>query len=288
MHEDSSISISGLDGYPLGATIHRAGDQGSVQAVIVLSSAAGVQRKFYRHYAEYLAENGFTVITYDYRGVGDSRPDDLREMRATMQDWGRLDLAGVIDWMRNQLAPSRWLLIGHSAGGQMTGLASNNGDAAGLLLVASQSGYWRLWPVSAQFRWLWLWYILLPVMTRLYGYTPTSKLNFGNDLPAGVGLEWAHWCRNPDFIVDAQGKAIREHFHAFRSPILAFSMEDDGNAPARAVDELLSYFGSKSKEHCHLRPAEIGAEAIGHFGFFRPEFRDTLWRESLEWIKDRL
>jgi predicted alpha/beta hydrolase len=24
---------------------------------------------------------------------------------------------------------------------------------------------------------------------------------------------------------------------------------------------------------------------IGHFGFFRPEHRDTLWRDAAEWLQ---
>jgi predicted alpha/beta hydrolase len=187
--------------------------------------------------------------------------------------------------MQAELAPTRWFLIGHSAGGQMTGLASNSADAAGLILVASQSGYWRLWPPASQLRWVCMWYVLIPLLTHIYGYTPTSKLKFGEDLPAGVGLEWARWCRSPEFIIDAKGKAIREGFRAFTSPILAFGMEDDPNAPERAIDELLEFFGSTLKEHRRVRPAEIGVDAVGHFGFFRSQFRDTLWRESLDWMK---
>jgi predicted alpha/beta hydrolase len=209
-------------------------------------------------------------------------------MQAAMQDWGRLDLAGVIQWMHSELTPPGWFLIGHSAGGQMTGLAPNTADAAGLILVASQSGYWRLWPASAQLRWLWMWFALIPVLTRVYGYTPTSKLKFGEDLPAGVGLEWARWCRSPQFIVDASGKPIREGFRAFTSPIVAFGMEDDSNAPQRAIDELLGFYGSTSKEHQRVRPADFGVESIGHFGFFRSQFRDTLWRVSLDWMKNLL
>lgn len=33
------------------------------------------------------------------------------------------------------------------------------------------------------------------------------------------------------------------------------------------------------------KPSDVGAKAIGHFGFFRPEHRDTLWRGVAEWIQ---
>jgi len=32
-------------------------------------------------------------------------------------------------------------------------------------------------------------------------------------------------------------------------------------------------------------PRELGAERIGHFGFFREQFRDTLWRDAADWLE---
>ena len=34
-----------------------------------------------------------------------------------------------------------------------------------------------------------------------------------------------------------------------------------------------------------LTPADAGVAKIGHFGFFRPEHRDTLWRGAAEWLQ---
>jgi predicted alpha/beta hydrolase len=31
-------------------------------------------------------------------------------------------------------------------------------------------------------------------------------------------------------------------------------------------------------------PRAIGARSIGHFGFFRSEHRDTLWRDAAAWL----
>ena len=38
------------------------------------------------------------VLTYDYRGMGESRPRPLRELSVSMSEWGTKDLAGVVDW----------------------------------------------------------------------------------------------------------------------------------------------------------------------------------------------
>jgi predicted alpha/beta hydrolase len=34
-----------------------------------------------------------------------------------------------------------------------------------------------------------------------------------------------------------------------------------------------------------VHPHEAGASALGHFAFFRERFRDTLWREAVDWLE---
>ena len=34
-----------------------------------------------------------------------------------------------------------------------------------------------------------------------------------------------------------------------------------------------------------ITPKDAGVPKIGHFGFFKPEHRDTLWRGAAEWIQ---
>ena len=38
--------------------------------LLLINSATGVKQQIYFSFANYFAENGFTVITYDYRGIG--------------------------------------------------------------------------------------------------------------------------------------------------------------------------------------------------------------------------
>jgi hypothetical protein len=33
-----------------------------------------------------------------------------------------------------------------------------------------------------------------------------------------------------------------------------------------------------------ITPKEAGVKAIGHFGFFRPDVRDTLWKPAAQWL----
>ena len=47
---------------------------GPSRAVAVIAGAMGVRRRFYRAFAAFLAENGIATLTFDYRGIGGSRP----------------------------------------------------------------------------------------------------------------------------------------------------------------------------------------------------------------------
>ena len=55
-------------------------------------------------------------------------------------------------------------------------------------------------------------------------------------------------------------------------------------ATAPAVDLLCAGFTGTVAERIDIRPESVGAKKIGHFGFFRPEHRDTLWCEAADWL----
>ncbi|MFC3159104.1 hypothetical protein ACFOEQ_11760 [Chryseobacterium arachidis] len=42
----------------------------SNQKLLLINSATGVKQQVYFSFARFFSENGFTVITYDYRGIG--------------------------------------------------------------------------------------------------------------------------------------------------------------------------------------------------------------------------
>ena len=114
--------VPATDGFPLGATVVRARDR--ARGVVVLAPATGVRRRYYAAFQRWLAGQGFDVVTFDYRGIGDSRPPSLAGFHARMHHWGERDLAGVIAFVERELAPSSLLLVGHSVGGMIALLAA--------------------------------------------------------------------------------------------------------------------------------------------------------------------
>jgi len=51
-----------------------------------------------------------------------------------------------------------------------------------------------------------------------------------------------------------------------------------------SVTQLVDAYTGADITHRHLTPKDLGVPEIGHFGFFRERFRDTLWQESVAWL----
>lgn len=278
---DDNLRIRALDGFELAATLYEPAD-GDGRAAVLINSATAVRRRYYDAFARHLAGEGLTVVTYDYRGIGGSRPRSLSRFAAHLRQWAEEDQGGVLDWIANRLQPRRLLVVGHSVGGQIVGMAPGNERIHGMVGVAAQNGYWGHWPSPSRYRMALRWYLAVPLASRVFGYVP-GWLGIKEDLPGGVAREWAEWCRRPDFLFDGHEER-RPGFLRFARPFLAYSFEDDDYAPRAAVESLLDAYREARVDHRHVTPREVGVPAIGHFGFFRERFRETLWREAASWL----
>jgi predicted alpha/beta hydrolase len=276
-----TLLIPARDGYALAATLHEPSRWPSVVAVI--SAAPGVPQASYQRFAAFLSLQGMAALTFDYRGVGLSRPASLKGFTASLQDWGTQDLAGAIDWLADRFEGARLFVVGHGLGGGLVGLADNNHLLRGLVGVGAGSGDWRLWPRPRRWGRALLWSVLVPALTRVCGYLPGRKLGLG-DLPAGVARELARWCRSRGYVGAHLGKSVPDHFDDFRGRILAYSFGDDRRAPAAAVSALLGLYAQAGPvQRRHYAPQDLGLPAIGHGGFFRKECAG-LWPDLARWL----
>jgi len=274
-------SIAARDGYTLAATVFTPATAPS--RAVLINSATAVPRKIYRGLAHYLAEQGCAVLTYDYRGIGGSRPASLRGFQVRMRDWAALDVAAAIDHMRSVWPNLPLVAVGHSFGGQAIGLAPNNSEISRALFVAAQAGYWRLFHAPEKYRVYAMLRLIGSPLARMLGYVP-GKLGIGEDLPRGVFLEWTDWVMKRRYFFDDVTLQALENFPKYRGALRAICLTDDPWATPPAVDLLCSGFGSTTAERIDIRPGDVGTATIGHFGFFRPEHRATLWRDAAEWL----
>jgi predicted alpha/beta hydrolase len=279
------ITVPAADGYPLAATLFL--PRGAKRHAVLINSATAVPRRLYRGFAGYLAKRGCAVLTYDYRGTGDSRPATSKSLvgfKASMSDWAAQDITAAVSWMRERYKTLPFAYVGHSFGGQALGLLPNNSKIERALFVAAQAGYWKLMASPERYRVYALLNFVGRPLTRMLGYMP-GKAGLGMDLPKDAFLQWTGWVMSPRYLFDDTGLDALQNFPRYQGALRALCMSDDPWATRPAVELLCSGFSSIRPEIVTVTPAEAGAARIGHMGFFRPDHRDTLWRGAAEWIE---
>ncbi len=278
------LRIPATDGFSLAATLFKAPAARDLGRLVQINSATAVPREIYFKYAAFLASEGITTLVYDYRGIGGSLPGRIKEFDGRMLDWGEKDLAGVIAWVAERFPGHRHLCVCHSVGGQILGLAPNIGRLEGVFAVASQWATYRYWPRFLRWPLRFFYWSHPPVGIALAGFYPGKLFGLGN-LPSGIGAEWMRWCNSPHYVCDEAGNPYRPHFGELRAKVRWHAIADDHLlAPEPAVRAMPALYPQASSEVCVLHPREVGAGPIGHFGFFRSRFRDTLWLQSLDWL----
>jgi len=276
-----TIELQAADGHRLAASLYETG--GSQCGVALIVSAMGVKQSFYADFASWLAAQGWEAISFDYRGMGDSAPKSLRGFETDLLTWARQDCAAALGFSRARAAGRPLLWIGHSLGGQILAMVPGNESVTAAVTVACGSGYWRenAYPLR-HYSW-WLWHVVAPIATALFGYFPGKRLRMVGDLPKGVIEQWSRWCRNPDYAAGAEGEAVRALYRKPMLPLLSLSFTDDEYMSERNVASLHGFYENARCELRRLAPADVGLKRIGHMGFFRADIGSRMWPMMLDW-----
>ncbi len=276
----TDLAIPAFDGLPLSATLYEPADV--PERVAIVSSATAVPQQYYRAFARELARRGVAAVTYDYRGTGGDVAE-LKRSKARMRDWGLLDFAGIIAFVRERYPDLKIGAIGHSVGGHVLLLAPNNAQIDRAVCVAAQSGHWRYYRGFERYRIYAFMKTIMPLLTRAYGYFPGELVRFGLNLAPGVLYEWSGWCNARGyFFDDPTMTAPLSNATTLTAPVLMIGLRDDPWATPHAIDALQIGFTNAPVTRVEIDPAEVGGAAIGHLGFFRPEFRESLWPRAFE------
>lgn len=241
-------------------------------AAIVLHGATGVPHRFYRHFARWLAEQGYACLTYDYRDFGASSHGHLRHSKATMVEWGTQDQPAAQRYLEARFPNTPLWVIGHSLGGLMVPFHEGARRISRLITIAS--GPVRLrdhpWPyrgVAAAF-----WYGPGAWATRLMGYLPAKALRVGRDLPAGVYWQWRLWCTTEGFYNNDIGHGLpAADWTGFTGDMKVVAIKGDDMVPPAAVWRLMQYYPAASKRQLTVHPNEYGLKSIGHINAFAPQ-----------------
>ena len=285
--EAAPVELRARDGYTLRGTLYSAAPQAAVRNAVVMHCGAGIAAASYTGFAQFLAAAGVPVLTYDYRGIGGSRPATLAGFGATNEDWAEYDCAAAIAWMCARFPGARLTGIAHSFASLLVGGAENAAQQAQLVLIGPHTGYFGDYRALYRLPMALFWHGAMPAITRTFGYFPAQRLHLGQDLPREIALQWAGrrsanlWPRGSGGALERR-RMLLERCAALRCPAIAITISDDAFASPAGARRLLSYYpGLTSLQHIEFTPADAGSRRIGHFGFFRRSIGAALWPRVL-------
>lgn len=259
-------------------------DDNSSEIVLIIASATGVKQEYYSEFAKFAESNGITVITFDYNGIGQSLKRPIKELKNNAADWGRNDIESVIQYVITNYPESKKVIIGHSIGGQLIGLAKSSNKLDKIVLVAAQSGYWKYWKGIERIK-MWMnWYILFPFLVLIFGYLKSKKISGMENLPKNVANQWKNWGKHREYIFS--DKSISEtYYETIETNLTAYSIDKDDFAPKEAVKWMTAKYKNAKVKSIHLNPIDFKTNKIGHFGIFKDRFKNTIWTQILSEIK---
>ncbi|MBQ4810249.1 alpha/beta hydrolase [Pseudoalteromonas luteoviolacea] len=276
------ITIICEDNYPLAATVYQSNND--VKGAVLIGPATGIKRQFYTAFCEFLASHDYGVLSYDNRGIGDSLQGEVGKHPASLQCWGQLDQPAAIAALIKAFPDSNYHLIGHSAGGQLIGLAPNAKELTSMFNFASSSGRLLNMKIRDQFKSHFFMNMFIPFSNLLFGHTKSQWFGMGEPLPAAVGHQWRTWCNGGGYVKTAFGKTIDKHyFEELTLPALWVNAVDDFIANDKNVRDMMSVSPNIKAQTLTLDPKEHGLKEIGHMKFFSRKSH-TLWHIPLQWL----
>ncbi|MBL4616487.1 MAG: alpha/beta fold hydrolase [Robiginitomaculum sp.] len=259
------------------------------KAGLLISSATAVTTEFYTHFARHAASRGFACLLYDCRGVGSSRPEQLKGFSANMVDWGKLDAPAALDELQRQAPDLPLFTIGHSVGGHFIGFMDNHNKITANALVAVGSGYWGVHRATEWLLEFLFFYLIGPLNIWRNGYLKHQGKWQGTDLPAGVYWQWRKWCLTKEYLAKdlASGKLGEHWFDKVSSPIRSYGFSDDPVVTPKSLAKTLGWYSNSPQETVWVEANANGLGKIGHMGMFSRR-NAKFWDQPLNWFESFL
>lgn len=255
-------------------------------SAVLICSATGIGQKSYADFARWLNKEGFTVLTFDYRGMGASLFEmPVRNSRAKKHEWGQYDMTAALTWLSRRHPGIPLQIVGHNGAGILMGLMPNHSHISAAISVGESILYVPQMVGIAQFIANLFFHFYIPCCLFWFGYLPLKFFGWGEDIPAGVAKQWAHWSLQPGHIRNSFGSDIKKHFYRdFQSPILVLNTGKDPITGQTSVEDLSDLYRSAKVEYKKIVPKNYGFKKIGHLNFFQPKY-EKLWPIISDWLK---
>lgn len=244
--------------------------------LLLINSATGVKQQIYFSFAHYFSKKGFTVITYDYRGIGLSKPEKMKNFKASMRIWGSEDYKIVTDYIKNHFNEYRKYCLGHSVGALILGMNDDSVMFEEFVFVGTQNAFVGNLKFRTKIEAYLGFGIVQPLTTGLLGYFPANWFGLGESLPKNCAYDWRTLILNRKSTNGLLEKIV-DYSKKLTQKVFVIRAEDDVWLTEKGVRSLLeNTYPNLKPTYRLLKTAESEKGEIGHVNFFR-SYNKKLW-----------
>ncbi|WP_294283341.1 alpha/beta fold hydrolase [uncultured Chryseobacterium sp.] len=268
------LKLITADRFPI--TAHLFLPEKSNGRLLLINSATGVKQQLYFSFANYFAQKGFTVITYDYRGIGLSKPVRMKGFKASMRVWGSVDYKALTDYIKIHFGDYKKYVLGHSVGALILGMNKDSNIFDEFVFVGTQNAFIGNLKFRTKIEALLGFGIVQPLTTGLLGYFPAQWFRLGESLPKNCASDWRTLILNrksTNRLLEKTDNYAKD----LNRRVLVIRAEDDGWLTEKGVESLLSdTYPNLRPVYRFIKTSESEQGEIGHVNFFR-SYNKNLW-----------
>jgi predicted alpha/beta hydrolase len=286
------IEIRTSDGWSLRADVlepERAPIGTAVLAHAMMARRSTFDRPAGAGLARFFAEHGWRVVSFDFRGHGDSGPGAHQGASFGYDDFVTRDLPAVHAFARSRGRPKRpVVLVGHALGGQTALAAQGAGLVAFDGVVAVGANVWLRALEPSDLRWLVKRASLATsaAIGRRLGRFPARALRLGSDDEARAHVEDVERFARSGVWASADGSVdYLSSLTRVRVPV--FQMVSDGDRIECAPECGARFIAHCSGPHEVVRVAgsDDGGAPPGHMGLVTSGRIRSAWQRAETWMR---
>ena len=280
------LFLKNPDGFNLSVKIFE--PENAIGKLLIINSATGVKQQVYFSFAKYMSQNGFTVITYDYSGIGESKPKKMKNFESSMRIWGTRDFKTLTEFIKKEYPQEEKFCLGHSVGALILGMNADSAIFRKFVFVATQDAYLGNLKFNIAVTALFGFGIALPITTTLFGYFPAHWFGLGETLPKGVAYDWRTLILHPKSTSRLYEKNEVDFSKNLTQKTLIIHAEDDPWVTQKGMENLLkNVYPNLLKTFKEIKISESDQKEIGHINFFR-SFNKKLWKIVLDDLQEKV
>lgn len=280
------LFLKNPDGFNLSVKIFE--PENAIGKLLIINSATGVKQQVYFSFAKYMSQSGFTVITYDYSGIGESKPKKMKNFESSMRIWGTRDFKTLTEFIKKEYPQEEKFCLGHSVGALILGMNADSAIFRKFVFVATQDAYLGNLKLNIAVTALFGFGIALPITTTLLGYFPAHWFGLGETLPKGVAYDWRTLILHPKSTSRLYEKNEVDFSKNLTQKTLIIHAEDDPWVTQKGMENLLkNVYPNLLKTFREIEISESDQKEIGHINFFR-SFNKKLWKIVLDDLQEKV